>query len=233
MFIRSYQRVRYYYKASGEKSQENARGKERKRRSPCALILANGTIVCDTYDGWQAETIYRMKGATDEPKIVLGFVLRHSGRSHCACRCFDARICYFNRYSLFPVGYIICAILLALFFPSKLCAKWHEHLELERRIVQRQPLGSLPDADYWQRTLHDCHVGLSKIVLAFIPALLTFVIFFNNKAKTFSFMIGVAMCFPMAYYIIIYLIKETAKENKKHQQVRVEQEKREELGKWK
>ena len=141
----------------------------------------------------------------------------------------------FNWYSLFPVAYMICVILLALFFPSKLNARFAIWYEEQCRIKW----GSRPlddpffEEDELVEMDHDLHIRLSKTFLLFLPFWMLFVVFFLNVAKIVSFLI-IFVPILMAFY---FTMRDVARINNEiHNQLeneRKEQEQREQFGRWK
>ena len=141
----------------------------------------------------------------------------------------------FNWYSLFPVAYMICVILLALFFPSKLNARFAIWYEEQCRIKW----GSRPlddpffEEDELVKMDYDLHIRMSKTFLLFIPFWMLFIIFCTNTAKILSILI-VFIPTLIALYLTMQDVAKT--NNEIHAQLekeRREQERREELGKWK
>ena len=125
-------------------------------------------------------------------------------------------------------------ILLALFFPSKLNARFAIWYEEQSRIKW----GNLPlDAPFFEEDKlvemnYDLHVCLSKTFLMFLPFWMPFVIFGLHIAKILSFLIILAPILLSFYFTI----RDIAKDDEVHAQLekeRKEQEQREELGRWK
>ena len=141
----------------------------------------------------------------------------------------------FNWYSLFPVGYILSAILLALFFPSKLNARFAIWYEEQWRIKW----GSRPlddpffEEDELVKMDYNLHIRISKTFLLFIPFWMLFIIFCTNTAKILSILV-VFIPTLIALYLTMQDVAKT--NNEIHAQLekeRREQEQREQWGRWK
>ena len=137
-------------------------------------------------------------------------------------------------HSLFPVGYILSVILLALFFPSRLNARFAIWYEEQWRIKWGRPLDDpFFEEDELVEMNYDLHIRLSKTFLLFIPSWMLFIIFYTNTAKILSILV-VFIPTLIALYLTMQDVAKT--NNEIHAQLekeRREQEKREELGRWK
>ena len=141
----------------------------------------------------------------------------------------------FNWYSLFPVGYIIVIILLALFFPSKLNARFAIWYEEQYRIKWGRPLDNppLPTEDEEWKMMLDYNLTRSKILLLFIPLWLLFIPFFSDKAKIFSFLAAIAPTIAMLSYMAAAAHRANEDYHNLVEKERKEQEQREQFGRWK
>ena len=141
----------------------------------------------------------------------------------------------FSGYSAFPIGCILIMALLSCFLQSKWVIKfylWHE--EYARRKWS-DPSFTISVHDEENLLKEDRRVELfaSKTFFIFIPLVLMFILFFSNGIKISS--IGVPLFASLLSVLYtFYWLKE---EDKKHQvsidTLRKDQEKKEELGKWK
>ena len=141
----------------------------------------------------------------------------------------------FNWYSLFPVAYMICVILLAMFFPSKFNARFAIWFEEQMRIKW----GSRPlddpffEEDELVEMDHDLHVRLSKTFLLFLPFWMPFVIFGLNVAKIVSSLIIFAPILIALYFTMRDVARINNEIHNQLEKERKEQEQREQFGRWK
>ena len=140
-----------------------------------------------------------------------------------------------NWFSLFPVGYILICILLALFFPSKYNARLAIWSEEQSRIKWgNKPL----DAPYLSEEQlvemgAELNGRLSKACLAFIPAFIPFAIFFTNTAKVLSVLTFLPLFFIFLYFTTKDVIKTSHEIHDWYERERKKQEQREQWGRWK
>ncbi len=140
----------------------------------------------------------------------------------------------FNDWSAFPIAYILLSAYLAWFYPSRFRIKYDQMTSVKMRVKYEKGSGIVVNSppkeeDYWRED----DKFASKIFLACIPVILPFIFFFPLGAKISS---GLFLLIPYAattIYCIVVIKKEIDTHNDKLQQQLNEQQKQEELGKWK
>ncbi len=140
----------------------------------------------------------------------------------------------FSAWSAFPIAYILISIYLSWFYPSRFRIKIRQIKSIEMRVKYEKGNGivvSPPpnEEDYWRED----DKFASKIFLACIPPFFPFIFFLPFGAKILS---GLFLLIPYAattIYCIVFIKKQTEAHNAKLQQQRKDQQKQEELGKWK
>jgi hypothetical protein len=152
----------------------------------------------------------------------------------------------FNDYSAFPIFYILVCIFFAFYLPS------FHNAKREHNRLQRWCRWHISHYDYYDNHHSEIHFVervrrgewldpwwsfMSRVCIALIPFFLLFVFFFDLGPKAASF--GFAMLiYSLSGWLYLVLApadwKEQEKElRQKRQKELEEQQKREELGKWK
>ena len=135
--------------------------------------------------------------------------------------------------SWFPAAYALCNLLFAIFLMSKFHARlwiihYKQHLYIYRNIVDAH-FSLEREHQNTKETFRTLHL----ITLAFTPAFFFFIPFFNTTAKHFCGFLLLVPSFIWAWYSMWESYLDTKKHNEEIKKEREEQERREELGKWK
>lgn len=138
-------------------------------------------------------------------------------------------------FSLFPIVYIAFLIFWSLFITSKKAAECLVDSKEIWRAQNNRPLDTppLPNADdVWKATKPD-NQKYAQVVVAAIPFLIPFIYLYSDVAKfaslffVFGGMLGGTLADALGS------LTELKQHNNKRKKERIEQEKKEKLGKWK
>lgn len=135
--------------------------------------------------------------------------------------------------SWFPAVYALCNLLFAVFLMSKLNARLWISIYKRHEYVYRNRVNMHFSLKLEHQFQKEIWRNLHLITLAFTPVFFIYIPFFSVTAKHFC---GFLLLLPSLIYApisILEMYKETEEHNEDVKKEREEQERREELGKWK
>lgn len=135
--------------------------------------------------------------------------------------------------SWLPAVYAVCNVLLALFYTSKLHTKLSMLSERQRAYMYHKIVDLKQSFEFEHQCIKESFQGLKIITLVLTPIFFVYIPFFSSDAKPFSFFLGLVPSCIWVWIVMWEMFHDTEKHNEAVKKEREEQERREELGKWK